>query len=291
VNWEFDDGGLSEREKKIAAYKKIQGRYEGVIELGSRVISTRVTVSYIQIQNGVDVNNRPRFNVLLTLRLSRPELIVNDVTLQGDFDPLNRVVTGADPSLSGGGVGGGVGGVGAPLPGGQQAEAFYFSGRVYEKDPLELVGELRTKEQFYGRLRVVRVFEQVPSPADLDEELFNQILNLLKPLEGRYHAEHLTDKLEVLNKFEIRVVTGSGRLPSLMINYRRNEFTAAVTANLLYRPGFTPPKLSFSTSYSAGPGGVLMVSFDGELKPDGTIQGVLTHGNLSGPLRAKKLAP
>jgi hypothetical protein len=259
-----------------------------------------VVLGYVEVPNGFDTDGRPRFNVVLTLRLSRPTLLVSDVVLKGAFDPLTRLLTLADAAAAGtSGSSGNPGGaattsggasVGNPTSSGQLPEAFYLRASITEEEPFFLDGELRTKDQGYGRLQVRRETEQVPGVADLDELLFNQIYNLLKPLEGRYRAEHRTDKIEVMERFEIRVDTGANRLPSLIVHYRRNEFTSAVATALSFRPAFTPPRLAFTTSYVAGTGGTVIVSFDGELASNGEIRGILTHGNLSGDFVARKIS-
>jgi hypothetical protein len=265
---------LTDRNKIVEAFAAIEGVYEGEIFSPSQNRSepARLILTYREVPVGTDNDGQIRYRPRLFARFNRPNVLKLDNKLEGVFEP----VTG-DLTLS-------------SLP--TEQEAFYIRTRLESN---RIKGTLRLGAQIYGILDVVRVSRELPDDTTEDENQRQRIRNKLLNLAGDYEAQ-VTD-IEVLvpnisidpfrpETFSIRISETQGKLPQLVLHYRKSDAFLVVQAQVEYRPDLQPEEISFKVPRGTGPGQETFDFFG--IWDKGVIEGRIVYPTFVGKLRAVK---
>lgn len=264
---------LSDRNKIVDAFGAIEGVYEGHVFFPNqnRRQEARLILTYREVPVGTDSDGQIRYRPRLFARFNRPEVLVMDNKLEGVFEPVTGDITLS--SLA------------------SEPESFYIRTRVQSH---QIQGTLRLGAQIYGILDVTRVTRDLPDDTDEDENQRQRIRTKLVSLAGDYQARvtdiellvpNINIKPFVVDTFSIRVSETQGRMPQLILYYRKSPAFLVVQSVVDYRPALQPEEISFKTP--RGGAGQETFDFFGTID-NGVIEGQIVYPTFVGKLRAVK---
>jgi hypothetical protein len=265
---------LTDRNKIVETFAAIEGVYEGEIfsTNQNRSEPARLILTYREVPVGTDNDGQIRYRPRLFARFNRPNVLRLDNKLEGVFEPVTGDITLS--SLA------------------NEQEAFYIRTRLQTN---RIKGTLRLGAQVYGVIDVVLVTRELPDDTTEDENQRQRIRRRLLSLAGEYQAEVTNIEMLVPNisidsfrpeTFSIRVSETQGKLPQLVLYYRKSNSFLVVQAQVDYRPELQPEEISFKVPRGTGPGQETFDFFGTWDK--GVIEGRIVYPTFVGKLRAVK---
>lgn len=265
---------LQERNQIVQSYASIEGTYAGELYIRSqqRTIGAKLVVAYREVAVGSDNDGQIRYRPRLFARLSRPEMFLYDIKLEGVYEPLTGDITLTSP------VG--------------DKESYFLRTRLVDG---QIKGELRLNAQILGTLAVKFESSELSDDINDQEEVNRLIVHELKKISGAYRARVTPDEFfdnlisfPAFNPetFNLILVEARGQMPQLVLYYRKSREFLVVQARVEYRPDLQPAQIRFE-SPRGGPGQETF-TFNGFLNR-GKIEGEIVYPTFRGRLVADQI--
>lgn len=265
---------LDERNQIVQSYASIEGTYVGELNIKSqsRIVGAKLAITYREVAVGSDNDGQIRYRPRLFARLSRPEMFLYDIKLEGVYEPLTGDLTLSSP------------------PG--DKESYFFRTRINNG---QITGDLRINAQILGSLNVKFQSSDLSDDVNDQEEVNRLIAHELKKISGAYRARVTPDEFfdQLISfpafnpeTFNLILVESRDQMPQLFLYYRKSREFLVVQARVEYRPDLQPAQIRFETP-RGGPGQETF-TFNGFLNR-GKIEGEIVYPTFRGRLVAEQI--
>ena len=258
-----------DRAKLTRTYSAIQGVYAGTIEFDDHSNTpANLIITFREDVVGKDSQGQPRYRPVLVARLNRPNLLVLDTRLEGNYVEESGDLTFTSPKDKDGNSSEGIS-IHSALRGG-----------VYEA-PINWRGAR------YGLLHVELTGQSVPDETQSDILQIRRIRAYLNTLTGIYNA--LVTPTQVSAGYDVQpfqptfrlYVDDTGSVPALYLSWRRTEFELPLAIPVDLRTTLNPREISFRSPNGSLERFVFFGTFT-----NGVVDGTITYPTFTGNLHA-----